>query len=317
MIKYFRSIALQSPWIQLLFFVIITIGSLILFSLLGQLLAIAVYGFSGYQQALVFLGSPDLITSDTEVKPASLVGVLAITQIMSQAGLFILPPLLFMILVFGGRKWVPLLSLDRAPYLYTVLMVLALVIMVLPLVAWLTEVNMAIPLPAALQRAEDQAEAIIALFFNDPGIGRFILNMFMVAVIPAIGEELLFRGVIQRYLIAGLKNMHVAVFLTAVIFSFFHFQFHGFFPRMLLGLLFGYLLVWTGSLWIPIIAHFINNGAAVVVEFLSQRKVIASGYQDFGHDTGTIAVTFSIIATLSICFFIWFFERKLERPEHN
>lgn len=310
MLSTLRNIAGQSVWIQLLFFAIITAGSLILFAFAGQLIVIVLYGFKAYSESLMAMGSLDILREGAEALPEHFVEIMAITQISSQIGLFIVPPVALVLIIYGRRFWMKELALNESPGIFSLLMTAALVVLVLPFVSWLTEINMNVTLPSALERAEEQAEAIVTLFFNDAGWKRFILNMVMVAVIPALGEELFFRGVLQRYLVVGLKNVHLAVFLTAMIFSFFHFQFHGFLPRMLLGLIFGYLLVWTGNLWIPVAAHFINNGAAVVVEFLSQRGVISSGYQDFGHHTGTGAVLFSAITTAVICALIWFVEKK-------
>lgn len=305
-----RNIAGQSVWIQLLFFAAITAGSLILFAFAGQFVVIILYGFSAYSEALMAMGNLEILIEGAEALPVNFVEIMAITQISSQLGLFIVPPVALMLIIYGRRFWVKELALNDSPGIFSLLMTVALVVLVLPFVSWLTEINMSVSLPSALERAEEQAEAIVTIFFSDAGLKRFILNMVMVAMIPALGEELFFRGVLQRYLIVGLRNVHLAVFLTAMIFSFFHFQFHGFLPRMLLGLIFGYLLVWTGNLWIPVAAHFINNGAAVVVEFLSQRGVLNSGYQDFGHHTGTGAVVFSAIATAVICALIWFVEKK-------
>lgn len=309
--RYFRVLANQSPWLQLLFFGVITSGSLILFTFAGQLIVIVAYGYPAYLHAMEMLQSsgpnPDNLLQTTK----EAINILTITQITSQIGLFIAPPLLFARLIFGknGSKY---LDLNTPPRTFSILMVFALIIMILPLIAWITMLNMAIPLPHALARAEEQAQWIMDLFFNDASVGRFILNLMMVAVIPAIGEELFFRGVIQKHLTMAFKNGHLAILVTAIVFSFFHFQFHGFFPRILLGLLFGYLMRWSGSIWIPIIAHFVNNGSAVIVEFLSQNGLIDAGYQEFGHETSTEAVVFSLVATVLICFVI----SKVEKPRN-
>ena len=81
-----------------------------------------------------------------------------------------------------------------------------------------------------------------------------------------------FRGVLQQ-LLGGRR--HVAIWLTAVIFSAIHMQFYGFVPRMLMGALFGYVFVWTGSLWVPIVMHFVNNGMAVLVYYIFSSKGVA------------------------------------------
>jgi uncharacterized protein len=313
MLRYFRAYSALNPWLQLLLFGVLTAGSLILFSLLGQMITILVYGYNNYRHALDYLANPSG-ASDLMVTGAT-VQVLAITQMTSQTGLFIVPPVLFVWLLYGRHFTPQLLQIDRSPRMFTLLMTFAGLMMSLPLVSWLTEVNMSIPLPSSLMRSEENAALIIQLFFDDHSISRFVMNMFMVAVIPALGEELFFRGIMQTWLARGMKNVHLAVITSAFIFSFFHFQFHGFIPRMVLGVMFGYLLVWSGTLWVPIFAHLINNGAAVLVEFLARRGVISQGYQEFGQNTQAAAVIFSVCALTVIAFLIWFTEkREIKKP---
>lgn len=309
MIRYFRAITQQSPWMQLLFFGAITACSLILANVLGQLISILAVGFQDHMSAIAWLGTPELVNVGDTDFPTSAAVVLSITQIASQAGLFIMPPLIFAFLLHGhgfGRQ----LALSSVPAVFPVLMVIALTGLVLPLISWLTEINMKIELPPALALAEVRAEIIINLLLKDHSISGFLLNILMIAIIPAAGEELFFRGVIQKYLTAGLKNVHLAVIITAILFSFFHFQFHGFLPRMLLGIIFGYLLVWTGNLWVPMIAHLVNNGAAVVVEFMAQRKLITTGYQDFGSEINTLTIVASVVTSIMICAVIRHHGRK-------
>ena len=99
----------------------------------------------------------------------------------------------------------------------------------------------------------------------------FIVNLFMIAVIPAIGEELMFRGGVQRSLNRAFENPHLAIWLSAIIFSAIHMQFYGFVPRMLLGAGFGYLYYYSGSIWYAMLAHFINNAYAVCAAFYMQK----------------------------------------------
>ncbi|MFO7722953.1 MAG: type II CAAX endopeptidase family protein [Bacteroidales bacterium] len=313
MLRYFRAYSAMNPWLQLLLFGVLTAGSVIIFSFLGQFIAILLYGFNNYQAALEYLANPS--DADGLVVTRVTVTILAITQMTSQAGLFIIPPLLFVWLLYGPAFTPGILQVNRWPQLFTILMTIAALALSLPLIAWLTELNMAMPLPPALMRAEEDAALIVQLFFDDAGIKRFIMNMFMVAIIPAIGEELFFRGIIQTWFIRGMRNVHLAVISSAFIFSFFHFQFHGFIPRMLLGMVFGYLLVWSGSLWVPIIAHLINNGAAVVVEFLARNGVLKQGYQEFGYNTEPRAVIFSVFALAAIAFLIWYSEGNIRHKK--
>src|SRR5207344_1198984 len=97
------------------------------------------------------------------------------------------------------------------------------------------------------------------------------INLFIIAFLPALGEELFFRGMMQKLFSQLTKNNHLAIIITSIIFSAIHLQFYGFLPRMVLGIFLGYLLVWSGSLWLPILAHFVNNASAVLFTFLDNQ----------------------------------------------
>ena len=125
-----------------------------------------------------------------------------------------------------------------------------------------------------MKASEEQAAALTEAFLKMSTPGELIFNLFMIALIPAIGEELLFRGIVQNIFSRWLKNNHAAVWFTAILFSAMHMQFYGFIPRLMLGAMLGYLLVWSGNLWWPIIAHFVNNAAAVIFSYLFQNKFI-------------------------------------------
>jgi uncharacterized protein len=93
----------------------------------------------------------------------------------------------------------------------------------------------------------------------------------MLAVIPAIGEELIFRGVFQKIFYDLFKSGHLAIWVTAFAFSALHFQFFGFIPRFILGLVFGYLFYWSGTLWLPVISHFVNNAVPVIGAYIQSK----------------------------------------------
>ena len=95
------------------------------------------------------------------------------------------------------------------------------------------------------------------------------INLILIAIIPAVGEELLFRGYLQESFSKWLQNAHLAIIFSAFLFSAIHLQFHGFFPRFILGILLGYLFFWSGSIMIPIFAHFVNNALVVIFSYTS------------------------------------------------
>lgn len=100
---------------------------------------------------------------------------------------------------------------------------------------------------------------------------ELFVALIIIAVLPAIGEEIVFRGLIQNELYRGTKNIHTAIWVAAILFSAIHMQFYGFVPRLLLGALFGYLYYWSGNLLLAIIAHFVNNAVSVVALYFYQQ----------------------------------------------
>lgn len=121
---------------------------------------------------------------------------------------------------------------------------------------------------------ETLAEELTTFFTTFDSTGDFLLGAFVIALLPAIGEELVFRGMLQPELFRATGNHHAAIWISAIIFSAFHMQFFGFVPRMLLGALFGYLYVWSGNLLMPMFAHFVNNGFSVLMIYLYQKGTV-------------------------------------------
>ena len=141
-----------------------------------------------------------------------------------------------------------------------------------PLVLFLFQINKMIPMPETFKAMEEQAnEAIKALLVMDH-FGEFFGNMLLIALLPAVGEELVFRGIVQQQLMRRISNPWWAIAVSAAVFSFFHFQFEGFLPRILLGFLLGWLYWETRNFWVPVIAHFFNNGVQVVAQYASGDK---------------------------------------------
>jgi membrane protease YdiL (CAAX protease family) len=138
-----------------------------------------------------------------------------------------------------------------------------------PLVEWLYRQNLLLPLPESLLALERGAnETLTALLKMEDGF-EFVQNVIVMAAIPALCEEWLFRGVIQKKLVTTLPKPWMGIVLTAIIFSAIHFQFAGFIPRMFLGILLGYLYFFSGNIWIAIWGHFVFNGVQVLSKFLN------------------------------------------------
>jgi membrane protease YdiL (CAAX protease family) len=150
-----------------------------------------------------------------------------------------------------------------------------------------------------MQNAEENAAELTEAFLKVETTGGLIFNLFMIAFLPAIGEELLFRGVIQRIFTRMTKNYHWGIWIAAFLFSALHIQFYGFVPRLLLGVLFGYLLIWSGSMWLPIVAHFVNNGFAVIAMYLVDKNIVNPKVENIGSSSDEfVAIGLSLVVVV-------------------
>lgn len=114
---------------------------------------------------------------------------------------------------------------------------------------------------------EDEMAVLTESIVMTTAWDKLLLNIVVIAVLPGIGEELFFRGALQQIGTRIFKNEYIAVWVVAIIFSAIHLQFYGFFPRLLLGVFFGYLVIWTRNIWTAVIAHFVNNSMVVILAF--------------------------------------------------
>lgn len=229
--------------------------------------------------------------------------LLKISQAISSSLIFIVPPI---VQYFITRKENPMKALGlqqvKRPWGFYILIGVALMFVSLPVTNQLTEWNEGLKLGGALQklnelitRMEENAAALTEKMLQVTTIGGLLFNLFVIALIPAIGEELTFRGLLQQSLTRGMKNPHVAIILSAAIFSFIHFQFMGFLPRMFLGILLGYMFYVSGSLWTSITMHFVNNGTAVVLYYLDYNGIISIDVEHFGAMGGWMVVLSALV----------------------
>ena len=216
---------------------------------------------------------------------------------------FILPAVVTMAIIY--RRPFHVMGLDRAPSWLAITIVIVFYVISLPAMNWLVEMNKAMSLPSwmagieqAMRTAEDNAAEVTQEMLNINSVGQLIMCVLVVGVMAGLCEEMLFRGAMLRTMQDSRLGKHAVVWITAILFSAFHLQFYGFVPRMLLGVWLGYLFVWTGSLWVPIIAHTLNNSTVVLMSYLSNKGVIPEG---FGDNLGLPAAgSFPWLATCSL-----------------
>lgn len=200
------------------------------------------------------------------------------------------------------KKLFPFTVLDKPPKLVNVLIGILLLITSIPLVNWLLDINRNIPIPSSTLRQflEHQEElnnfTYDVILTGNTGI-VVLLNIFLVGLLPALGEELFFRGIMLRIFKSLTRNIHLGVWLSAILFATLHIQVFKIVPMILLGALFGYVYYLSGSLWITIIMHFINNSIAVIIDHLEEPHTGANQMLS-GQTWYYIALSVVLIAVL-------------------
>ena len=159
-----------------------------------------------------------------------------------------------------------------------------------------------------LKALEDTLAKTSEFITNFDNVGQLLLGLVVVAIIPGIGEEFVFRGLIQNHVYGISKNIHVAIWVSALLFSLFHMQFYGLVPRMLLGTLFGYLYYFSGNIIYPIIAHFFNNGFTLVMLYLFQQNIV-----EFNIDDTEVLPWSQVIFSVGITLVLFFVFQRIAK----
>lgn len=223
-----------------------------------------------------------------------------IGQVISQVFGFMLPPVLYVMLVkekpfdyLGFKKlqsWSPL--------------GIVAIFTIIPFLAMVTEWNDSISLPESMAVIEQKLRYIQELanetterFMTE---GSLFSGLLIVAALAAISEELLFRSVIQKAFVKICRNAHVGIILTAIVFSAFHGDIFGFFPRFILGLMLGYMFYLSGSIFPSMLMHFVNNGTIVMLFYLNKKEVINVDVETFGSTDNVLLVVLSLVVTVAI-----------------
>ena len=219
-------------------------------------------------------------------------------QLMQTAGTFLLPPVLCAMLWDENRKPFSWLGLSVTPDWKTAVLAVGTMLAAVPAINLLADLNSRIDLPESLdsierifRQQEETAALLTERFLQADNAGGMLLNIGLLALLPALSEELTFRGTLQQVMMnkspitnhqlpitnhqSPITGIHISIWVTAFVFSAIHFQFYGFVPRMLMGAMFGYVFVWTGSLWVPVLMHFTNNALVVIAYYLSADEAAA------------------------------------------
>ncbi|MCX6271024.1 MAG: type II CAAX endopeptidase family protein [Bacteroidetes bacterium] len=294
-----------SPFSKLLFLLLIIFTTLMITVLLGVLIGMPFFGqsFSSMLQPV-------------DIKDPNYLPLLKYLQILSQLGIFIFPPLIFAYLI--SKKAPEYLLINKKPDVVTLILACSLMVLSMPFTSWLLEINQHMALPSFLQQLEswlqikeDQADVLTKTFLSTKSLSGFLVNLLMIGILPSVGEEFLFRSVMIRLFREWTGNIHWAVVLSAILFSSMHMQFYGFIPRVVLGLFLGYLFAWSGNLWVPVLAHFMNNGLAVIAAFLYTRGLSRFDVETLGTQPAFWEVGISIVLVISLLWLIFQRQKKL------
>ena len=232
--------------------------------------------------------------------------VMKTATVMQNALMFMVPALLTGFVFYG--KAFRFVGLSKKPPMSAIVWMLVVYVAMTPAMNWLVAWNASVSLPESmapleqwLKAQEMAAQEAASQVVDVSSPFDLCLTILLVGILTGLCEETFFRGALQQIFICGTKKGHLAVWISALIFSAMHFQFYGFVPRLVLGAFFGYMYLWSGSLWVPVVGHAINNTAVVVLTWLKEQG-IASSIDSVGVAESSVpyAAIASVLATLAL-----------------
>ncbi len=235
---------------------------------------------------------------------------LRLAQSINSSFLFIVPPIA--LYAITRRQPFRALGFKKPNPTWGVLAGIAIMFTAIPLIGTLTAWNEGIELGGAFAKIEawmrnmqQNNDTLMQKMLAVDTLGGLLFNLIAIALIPAIGEELTFRSVLQQFMVKKTRNAHVGIFITAVIFSAIHLQFYGFLPRLLLGLFLGYLFYVTGSIRTSMLMHFVNNGSAVFMYHIATKNDLDIDVERMGYSAHPLVLTMSIAVTITLLYLVW------------
>ena len=292
------------PGVKVFVVLFLVLFFIFIFSVIGILIGVVVYGKE----------LSDIVTSLTATGAHADRSLLYLFQFVNQLG-FLFAPVVVAAWFYtdNSKAW---LRLNRSPAFFLILAGLS-IFTILPFINWLGDVNAQMTFPKALSwlgdwmRAEEsKADQLTQFFLSVKTPGGLAMNLFIIALVPAVGEELLFRGLLQRLFNEWTRSIPVGVFITAFLFSAIHFQFFGFLPRFLLGLMLGIMLEITQSLWVPVTAHFVNNATLVILYYLHYNGYTAIKMEEFGSSSHFYIILLSLLLTAYLFYRMYTYRNK-------
>ena len=283
----------MAAWKQLLLFIGMAIGILLIFSFIGTMVLSGITGIPLLQIA---------DESKWDFSNPRLIDFLLGMQFIQFLGLFLIPSLLFGYL--SAPHPLHHLGFKKADNGVFYLLGLLLLLVSFPLVEQIGVWNRMIQFPPSMAKwireKEDSAARIIEFMLSKHSVKALLMNIIFIAGLAAFGEELFFRGVLQRIFIRMFKNPWAGIIITAFLFSAIHMQFYGFLPRFLLGIFLGLIYWYSGSLWPAILAHFIYDASLITLAYFHPEMIKEESTGVLSNYQLIIPAIISLIFTLAI-----------------
>ena len=278
---------IKSPWSQLGMF----LGFFGFFYIITGFVSLVIYQSNGIK----------ILSLDTiNVNDIHVVNVLKWTQALSTVMLFLFPVFVYLFATFPGNYGY-FLGFRKAEKANMYVLGVIGILLAMPFVFWLGQLNQHIDLPRRLTQMEEESSRIMIAFLKVNKPIDITINVFIIAFLPAVCEEIFFRGALQRIIINITRNPWIGIVVTAILFSAMHMQFQGFLPRMFLGIILGALYWFSGSLWTSIIPHFVNNAVQVIIASYAPK------YIDKNPETPVLAAIASGIVVWAI---LWYYQKQ-------
>ena len=287
----------QTPFAMLIFSSLGVIVVGFIFQLLGLFMATFIYDVS-MAELLQSNGTPD----------KNVIAAIKLLQIIGALGTFVFSS--FLISFFYTGSWFGYFQFGREISWKSAVLLMLIMLAALPFVNFLTDINQRFEIPFEgmeqyFRQMEERTEQLMMTLVRADHIVALLVNLFMIAMIPAVGEELVFRGLIQRHLTDLFRNAHVAIVVASIIFSLVHFQIYSFLPRFFLGLILGYAFYFGKSIWYPVLAHLVNNTLGVLFYYFYMKELTGDSLEEIGTMEMMPVTAFLSLLVVGGLLFIW------------
>ncbi|PLX17496.1 MAG: hypothetical protein C0599_13575 [Salinivirgaceae bacterium] len=281
----------------------------VIFLLIANVFSLIIWDYN-------FFENPDLLaqTANPEIIP-----MLRFFQGTTSVGMFLVPGLVWTWIY--ERPLIKSLEIKRTIQPAQFFLLILLIIIALPMINALAALNQAVELPAfmhnlqeSMKLAEANATKFMEALLSTDSINVLLANLFVVAVLPGIAEEVIFRGILQKEILRISGKPILSILIAALLFSAMHMQFYTFLPRFILGIMLGLVFYWSKNLWIPIILHFLNNGMSVVAWYLLSPEDIEESIENVGtiHNMWPLA----LVSILAVILTLYYFRKSAVRSSH-